>query len=333
MRVRQGVALVALVIVIVLIAVGVNSCASSANKSALQNYGNDVNAVISSSQHSSDNLFKTLTSGLDSSNAQSKAQTIATIRQDVENDYTRAQHFSVPGSAKTANAHLLTVLQERLDGVTGIANEIQPALGTSDNKDAINTIAADMALFYSSDVIYKVYVAPELVEALHAKSVVVGGNGVTVSPDQFLPSIKWLDPTTIATTLDVSLPSSGGAAKNGTGGLRGHSLNSVSVGGQTLATTGTNTITASPAPTFTFSVTNGGNFNESDVRCNVTVSGTSVAGNKIIPETEAGKTTTCAVTLKSVPPTGDYTVKATVEKVPGEKNLSNNSLSFPVDFQ
>jgi hypothetical protein len=332
-RIRQGVALVALIIVIVLIAVGVNSCQNSANKSALQDYGNDVNAVISSSQHSSDNLFTILSSGLDSSNAQSKEQSINTIRQDVENDYTRAQRFSVPGSAKTANAHLLTVLQERLDGVTGIANEIQPALGTSDTKDAINTIAGDMALFYSSDVIYKIYAAPELVEALHAKNVAVGGNGVTVSANQFLPSIKWLDPTTIANTLNVSLPSSGGASKNGTGGLRGHSLNSVSVGGQTLATTGTNTITASPAPTFTFSVTNGGNFNESDVRCNVTVSGSSVTGNKVIPETEAGKTTTCAVTLKSIPPKGDYTVKATVEKVPGEKNLSNNSLSFPVDFQ
>ena len=333
MRIRQGVALVALVVVIVLIAVGVNSCQNSANKSAVQDYGNDVNSVIASSQTSSKNLFTILSSGLNASNAQSKEQSINTIQQDVAADYSKAQHFSVPSATKTANAHLLNVLQERLDGVAGIAQEIQPALGTTENKDAINKIAADMALFYSSDVIYKRYTAPELVEALHGQSVTIGSNGVVVNADQFLPSIKWLDPSTIATTLNVSLPSTGGAAKNGSNGLRGHSLDSVTVAGETLSTTSTNTITASPAPTFTFSVTNGGNFNESDVRCNVTVSGTSVAGNKLIPETDAGKTATCAVTLKSVPPKGDYTVKATVEKVPGESNLSNNTLSFPVDFQ
>ena len=156
---------------------------------------------------------------------------------------------------------------------------------------------------------------------------------MVINPNQFLPSIKWLDPTTIAATLNVSLPSSGGAAKNGSNGLRGHSLDSVAVAGETLSTTSTNTIAASPVPTFTLGVTNGGNFDESDVECNVTVSGTSVAGNKIIPVTDAGKTATCAVTLKSAPPKGDYTVKATVEKVPGEKNVTNNTLSFPVDFQ
>jgi hypothetical protein len=38
------------------------------------------------------------------------------------------------------------------------------------------------------------------------------------------------------------------------------------------------------------------------------------------------------VPLSSSPPTGTATLKATVEKVPGEKNLSNNTLSFPVNF-
>jgi len=39
------------------------------------------------------------------------------------------------------------------------------------------------------------------------------------------------------------------------------------------------------------------------------------------------------VTLKTAPPAGSYTVVATVEQVPGEKNLTNNTLSFPVTFQ
>ena len=332
-RIRQGVAIAALIVVIVLIAVGVNSCQNSANKSAVQDYGNDVNSVITSSQSSSKALFKILRGGLNSSNAATAEQSINQVRQSVQSDLSRAQRFSVPGAAKTANAHLLLALQERLNGVAGISAEIQPALATSDNKQAIETIAGEMAQFYSSDVIYKQYAAPELVAALHGQGITVGGDGVTVNSGQFLPSIKWLDPTSIADVLNVTLPSTGGAAKNGSNGLRGHELTSVSVGGETLSTTSTNTVTASPAPTFTFSFTNSGNFDESGVRCNVTVSGAGDVGNKIVPETFAGKTSSCAVTLKSVPKTGTYSVVATVEKVPGEKNTSNNTLTFSVAFQ
>jgi hypothetical protein len=332
--VRQAVAIGALIIVIVLIAVGINSCQASANKSALQDYGNDVNSVITSSDSSSGHLFKILRGGLDSSTAQTAEQQINEIRQDVENDLARAQRFSVPGPAKAANSQLLLALRMRLNGVTGLAAQIQPALGSSDNKDAIDKIAAQMAQFYSSDVIYKEYTAPELVSALHGQGIEVGGDGVTVNAGQFLPSIKWLDPSSIAGVLNVSLPSSsGGASANGTGGLRGHELTSVAVAGETLSTAGTNDITASPAPTFSFTFANSGQHDESDVTCKVTVTGTSVSGSKIVPETFAGKSASCNVTLKTVPATGDYSVVATVEKVPGEKNTANNTLTFPVDFQ
>jgi hypothetical protein len=69
------------------------------------------------------------------------------------------------------------------------------------------------------------------------------------------------------------------------------------------------------------------------VVCKVTVQGTSDTGSTTVPETVAGHHATCKVTLSSTPPTGTQTVIATVEKVPGEKNLTNNTLSFPVTFQ
>jgi hypothetical protein len=116
-------------------------------------------------------------------------------------------------------------------------------------------------------------------------------------------------------------------------GLHGHKLNSVSVDGTTLQTGSTNTIPARPAPTFTLNFTNSGTNTETNVTCEVSVTGTGVTGQAVVAQTTAGETTTCNVTLKSAPPTGTYTVKATIEKVPGEKNLANNSLSFPVTFQ
>ena len=123
---------------------------------------------------------------------------------------------------------------------------------------AINSIAAQMARFYASDVLYKEYTVPEIIGALKAAGIGVGGlSGQQINSDQFLPSIGWLDPTTVANTLKAPVPASVGN-KPIAPGLHGHQLNSVSVGGTTLQTGSTNAIPASPAPTFTLSFANTG---------------------------------------------------------------------------
>jgi hypothetical protein len=323
---------VALIIVVVLIAVGVNSCQSSARKSALQNYANNVNSLIKRSDATSALLFKAL-AGSGGTGASQVSQSVNGSRADAQTVLSDAQGLSAPSAAKTANAHLLLALRMRLDGITSIAGEIQPALGSSISQQAVTSIATQMARFYASDVLYKDYAAPALVSALHANSIAVGGeNGVPVNPGQFLPSLSWLTPSFVGDQLGVAVSGGGSSGGKVAKGLHGHSLTSVSVGGSELTAGGSNTIAASPTPTFTLDFANGGNFNETDVTCKVTVTGTSASGTKIVPETYAGKAATCAVTLKRPPPQGNYNVVATIEKVPGEKNLDNNTLSFPVTF-
>jgi hypothetical protein len=240
--------------------------------------------------------------------------------------------LDVPDEVKPAQQNLLLVFRMRLDGITNIAGKIQPALGTSTSKDAINSIAGSMANFYASDVLYKSYTTTEIANALHGAGIAVGPpNGETIAGGQFLPNVQWLTPTFIATTLGASVPSgSGGKVAPG---LHGHSLDSVSVAGTTLQTGSTNTIPASPAPTFTLNFTNGGTNNETNVVCKVNVTGTNVSGQTVIPQTSAGQKGSCKVTLSSSPSAGTDTVDATISAVPGEKNKSNNSLSFPVTFQ
>lgn len=329
--VRRAVAIAALIVVIVLIAVGVNSCQNSAQKSALQDYSNNVNSVVSSSNQTGSSLFGILQSGVSSSNATSVQQQINRARQSAQNQLQRARAFSVPDPDKGAQTYLLLALRMRLDGITNIASEIQPALGSSVNHDAINHIAAEMARFYSSDVVYKQYAAPALVSALHANNIAVGGaDGQPINGGQFLPSIQWLDPNHVASVLNVNLGSGHGGKPSP--GLHGHTLNTVSAGGSQLQSGATNSVAASPPPTFTLSFTNGGQHNERDVRCKVTVTGTGVTGTKVVPQTTAGQNATCDVRLSQSPPTGTYNVVATVEKVPGETNTANNSLTFPVTF-
>lgn len=331
---RRAVAVVALVIVVVLIAIGVNSCQNSARKSALQDYANSVNSVIGRSDGTSDSLFKVLRSGVSSSDATTVSQQINQIRATAQSVLAQARGLSVPSSARSANANLLRALQMRLDGITNIAGQIQPALGSSVRNDAVKSIAAEMARFLASDVLYKDYTAPELVSALHANAIPVSGtSGAPVNSGQFLPSIDWLTPGYVAQQLKVSVANAGAKSTTVTSGPHGHALNSVSVGSTTLSTSATNTVTASPPPTFNLRFTNNGTHNETNVTCRITIGGSPIGATKVVPETFAGKSATCAVTLPSSPPLGTANVVAAIDKVPGESNVSDNTLTFPVQFK
>ena len=329
---RRGVAAAALLVVVILVALGVHSCQVSARNSALKDYTNSVSSLVQRSGATGTKLFGILASGASSASASSLQTQINQALRDATSERTTAQGLSVPDEVRSAQTDVVQAMRMRVDGITTIAAQIQPALGTTTSKDAVTAIAAAMARFYASDVLYKLYAAPAIAGALHTAGIAVGApNGQAISGVQFLPDIQWLNPTYIAATLHVSLP----GTKRGkiAPGLHGHTLNSVTVSGTTLQTGSNNTLPANPPPTFTLNFTNGGTNNETNVKCTVTVTGTSISGSKTIPETFAGQNGSCAVTLTSSPGAGTQTVVATIEKVPGEKNTANNSLSFPVTFQ
>jgi hypothetical protein len=323
--------LLALVIVIVVIAVGVNSCEGSANKSALQNYADNVNRIIGESDSTSSKLFAALkNAGSTSPSATSLA--VDQARSSAENELTQARRLGVPDAAHGAQTQFVHALQERLDGLTNIADEIQPALGT-EHQQAVQEITTQMAVFFASDVEYKVYAAKQLAAALHGAGIIVGGtNGTPINPGQFLPSISWLQPSYVGAQLGAPVTS----GKSGSGGqhvtgLHGDALTGVSYNGATLSD-GT-PVTASPPPTFALSVQNQGNYTETNVVCKVSVLGTSVSGTKVIPSIAKGQTATCGVTLRSSPPAGSYNLKAMVERVPGEHDVANNSQGVSVVFK
>jgi len=325
------VAAVAILIVLILIVLGIHSCQISARNSALKDYNNNVSSLIQESNQTGSQLFSQLSSGGGASNATSLQNQINETRVRADSELSSARSINVPSEMSGAQQNLLLALEMRRDGIAGIAAEIQPALGTSASTDALNAIATDMARFYASDVVYIAYATPLIAGALNAAGIAVGGsNGETIQGGQFLPDLQWLTPAFIATRLGASLPAPSGKF---TPGLHGHSLDSVSVGGTTLQTGATNTIPASPPPTFTLNFTNGGHFTETNVVLKVTVSGTSVSGQTVVPQTTPGEHATGQVTLNSSPPAGTYTVTAEVVPVPGETNTANNYLSFPVTFQ
>jgi hypothetical protein len=329
---RRAVLVVVVIIFVVLIAVGVHSCQVNADRSALKDYANSVSSLISRSDDNGRQVFSVL-SPSGTPNASTLQNEINQARQTAAAVLSSARSLSPPDSVKTANSNLRLALQMRLDGISNIGKEIQPALGTSTSSDAINAIAAETARLYASDALYKDYVATALASALHANGIAVGGaNGVTINSGQFVPDVQWVLPSFIASKLHTALQGSSANGGKPAPGLHGHTLNSVSVNGTTLQTGSPNTVAVKPAPTFRLNIPNGGQNNETNVVCKVSVNGTSSSGQTVIPQTTAGQTTNCDVTLKSPPAAGTYTVQATVEKVPGEKNTSNNSQSYTVTF-
>jgi hypothetical protein len=325
-QIRRAVALGALVVVVVLIAIGVHSCQVSATNSALQTYANQVSSVITRSNATGAQLFTIL--------ANASVRGPATAQNNIDVQLTAAQSelksaksMSVPGQVSAANRNVVTTLQMRADGIGVIAKEIQPALATSVSRSTIDDIAAGTARFYSSDVLYKDYAAPEIASALHSAGTPFAG----LTGGQFLTNLEWLIPDDIATELHATIP--GLTPTTIAPGLHGHKLNSVSVAGTTLQTGSTNTIPISPLPTFLLSFTNSGTNTETDVHCKVSVNGTTVSGTAVVRQTLPGHNYTCSVTLSKAPPMGTETVEATIEPVPGEKNTANNSLGYTVTFQ
>jgi hypothetical protein len=334
-RIRRGVAAVALLVVVVLVAVGVHSCQVSQQNSALRNYSDGVASIVRASNQTGAQLFSVLSSGQGASNGQNLASSIDEARLSAENQLGRAQALSVPDPAKGAQEDLLLALQMRRDGIANIAQQIQPALQSSTATAAVNQIAAEMARLYASDVLYKDYSLPAIAAALHGAGIAVGGiNGEPVVTGQFVPNVQWLTPSFVAQQLHTSYTPTGttGGGKIAPG-THGHELDSVSAGGTTLDSGSTNTIPANPAPTFTLTFTNSGQNNETNVVCKVTLSGSSDSGQTTVPQTTAGQQATCQVPLGSAPSPGSHTLTATIEPVPGEKDTSNNTQTFPVTFQ
>jgi hypothetical protein len=313
-------------VIVLLIALGVHSCDVSSTQSALQDYTTKVSSLMASSAQNGKQLFNVL-SGAASKGNPTQVQTQVNAALSVANRLlAQAKSMSVPDQVKGGNQDVVMALRMRADGISNVANEIQPVLGTSASQADINRIAVETARFYASDVLYKQYGAPAIAAA-------VNGAGVRFSPlngGQFVPDVQWVIPSYIASQLHVAGASTPTRVAPG---IHGHKLDSVSVAGTTLTPGGTATVPAKPPPSFTLTFTNTGTNTETNVVCKVTVNGTGVSGQTVVSQTFPGKQSTCTVPLSASPPAGTQTVVAGIQRVPGEKSIVRNSQSFTITFQ
>jgi hypothetical protein len=323
---------VIVVVLVVAAALLIHGCQVSQTNNSLKTYAGTVSEYVTASNKNGKNVFKDLKSGDATSNLASLQLDLSTAVQRASTQLQQAQDLSTPGPMASAEQSFVEMMKLRYDGINQIASHIQGAMNRSTAVDDVSAITAGTSMLFASDVIYKTSVGTAIASALNAAGLPIGGTtGVTINSGQVVPDLGWLNHVTVALWLGATVPTK--SVNSDQPGLHGHSLNSVSVGGTTLSTTALNTIPLSKqAPSFTLNLTNGGSFNEFDVTCKVSIKGVSDTGKATIAETTPLQTTSCDVTLPTVPPTGSYKVTAEVEPVPGEKNTANNTQVFDVDF-
>lgn len=341
--VRRLVAAGAVVLVVVLLVVLVKGCVDSRRTAALKDYNRSVRALVEHSRSAVSRPFFAALGSAPSGEPTQVQETINQLRVVADEDLSQAQRLDAPGAMTEAQGDLELVLSLRRDGVANVADKIQTALGGSAGAGkAVDAIAAQMQAFNASDVIYSQRVAPLILKGLKQDGIAAsydGTAGEQVLPyASFLPDdggLSWMSPDYVSQQLGVPT-SSGKLSGTPTPGLHGHQLDSVTVNGVTLTTTGSNRIAASPPPTFVVNFTNGGEHDETNVRVTVQISGSgpNVKAQTVVPNTTAGQSATASVTLRQSPSTaGPSTIRVTVQPVLGEGNTDNNTATYTALFE
>ncbi len=332
MQTRRLVAAGVIVIIVIALALLVKGCDNSATNSALKNYNASVYSLINASDSNGANVFKALTNGSPSSTRTSQA--LATAVQTAESEQRQAAGYHPPSQMADAQTALTQVMQLRADGISTIAAKAAQAANQNTSKDAVYNISVGMSQLYTSDVLYKTFVATDIAKALNAAGISVGTSAgeQQINPGQILSDLGWLQSSWIASKIGAQETTAQANANNVQPGNHGHRLNYVTVDGTEIYPTSTSTIPVSQSQTWTLNLTNDGTFPEYHVGCIVRVEGLSDTGTSYIAETRPGETTDCVVHLPASPTPGTYSVIAKVAGVPVENDFKNNTFTYSVTF-
>jgi hypothetical protein len=324
-RVAAGVG-VLLLIAIVLI---VNGCLKSQKQQELKDYNRNVSQLArESDEQVSHPLFTALTSASGKSALDVEVQ-IDQLRIQAQSIATRAKGLSVPGDMDAAQRALLLALDLRVEGMAKIAALVRTALG-GQAKQASTLLAGDMEIFLASDVIYSQRVAPLIQQTLAADGI----QGLSTASTRFLPNIGWLEPATALARITGQATSSSQTGQPLTG-HHGSALKGVSVGANALEPEpALNHIGGGGNPTFTAQVEDAGEFTETDVTVDVTVTaaGKQFKASRAIEKTEPGKTATVGVPIGGIPLGVATKIEVQVEPVPGETNHEGTKNTYLAIF-
>jgi hypothetical protein len=316
------------ILVVVLVVVWAQGCASDRERDAYTTYNTAIEAVGDDSAGIGDDLSTLLTTpGLKQDELE---QQLAGLIQQQQLGVKRAQELDVPGPMRSANDRAVAALEFRVVGMRGLLDVFRKTKDAKDATVAGTQLAAQGQRLLASDVVWSDLFRIPAQAQLAAADV----NGVTA------PASVFADPADLYTARSMTAiwQRVHGASTGGTPtGLHGTGLASVTVqpSGQQLSTAQETTVQASTDLAFDVAVTNTGDSQEVQVEVTLTIpkQPTSIVKKATIELIDPGETETVTFRDFPDPPFGEKTtVKVDVKPVPGEKNTTNNTAEYPVVF-
>ncbi len=318
----------AAVVVLVIIVLVINSCVKSQAKSELKDYNRQVGEIAQEFQSQvAKPLFTALSGAAGKSGLDVQVQ-VNQLLVEAQKLTARAKGLSAPGSMSEAQRNFLLALGLRVEGLSKVTALLPTALGGQGSSVAPR-VAGDMEIFLASDVIYSQRVAPLIQQTLRSN-----GIEAPTQESRFLPNLGWLETTTVVSRL-TGQAKAGASSSSVSPGTHGSSLVGTAVGTTTLQPEPTlNHVPGGGSPTFTVTVENTGESNETNVKVevDVTAGGKELKASHVINQTTPGNKVNVEIPVSGVPVGAAAKVQVNVAAVPGETNLENNKATYLAIF-
>jgi hypothetical protein len=324
------VALIALaILIVVLLAVWIEGCASDRKRDRYADYMAEVGTVGAASANLGEQVATLLTTvGLSQEDLDAK---LGGYVQTAENQLQRADALRPPGPLHDADEGALEALLLRVNGLQGLRRVFQRTADATDATEVGLRLAAQSQRLLASDVVWAdLFRAPG--QAVVAEE---GVEGVNVPSSDFVTDDDLYTARSMAAVWQrIQGVSTGGTPT----GSHGSELAYVKAlpSGQLLATTTETSIPITTELAFEVGVTDSGDSPEVRIKVTLTIprSGQDpIVRRGTIAVIDPGETK--AVTLKIgtlVPFEEQTTVKVDIDPVPGETYTTNNTAEYPVIF-
>jgi hypothetical protein len=317
------------ILVVVLLAVWVEGCASDRKRDRYSSYMTEIGTIGNASARLGEQLSTTLTTvGLKQEELDAK---LGGFVQVAETQMGRAEDLDVPGPLHDANEGAVEALQLRVMGLTGLRAAFQNAADATDAAEVGLQLATQMQRLEASDVVWADLFRVTALGVLEDEEV----EGVVQVPSsQFVPT----DDLTAASALAAVWQRIQGASTGGTPtGLHGNQIAYVRAlpSGVTLTPQTEATIKVSTQLAFEVGVEDSGDSQEVRIKVTLTIPKTPepIVQTKTIPIIDPGETKAVTFKVGALVPFGEQiAVKVDVDPVPGETNTANNSYEYPVIF-
>jgi hypothetical protein len=323
------VALISLaILIVVLLAVWVEGCATDQKRERYQSYMTEIGEVGNASARLGQNLAVTLTTpALKLEDLDAK---LAGFIQTAESQVARAEDVGPPGPLHNPHEGAIEALQFRVNGLRGLQTAFQQTADASEASAAGQQLSVQAQRLLASDIIWTDAFRGPAEAVLTSEEV----EGLEIPNSEFVATDELATPEDLAAIWQRIQ----GAADGGTPtGLHGSAIAYVRAlpSGTELSTTSEATILVTDELAFEVGVEDSGDSQEVQIEVTLTIPKTPdpIVQTKTIPLIDPGETKAVTFKVGTLVPFGEtVAVKVDVEPVPGETRTTNNTYEYPVIF-